>query len=122
MDLVLSGHIIKASILEIVGQLKKELTNGKLRDVIDKGENVLVSCPVHKGGHENHASCGIYASREGDTEYGAFHCFTCGESGPLWHFVALCFDETDQFGKDWLLERFGNTLVDMGYGFNAPIE
>lgn len=122
MELIIEGHLITAPITEILSQLKRELKNGKLRDIVDKGENVLVSCPVHKGGRENHASCGIYASREGEVEYGSFHCFTCGERGPLYRFVALCFDESESFGKEWLLERFGNTLFQSNYGFESEIK
>lgn len=111
MDLIIDGHLIDTPIREILIQIKRELTNGKLAEILDKGDNILVSCPVHKGGHEKHASCGIYTVRDGNTEYGAYHCFTCGESGPLWKFVAQCFDQPEAFGKEWLLERFGNTLV-----------
>lgn len=40
------------------------------------------------------------------------NCFTCNDSGPLYHFVAECFDKDDEFGKEWLLGRFGHTLVE----------
>ena len=36
MDLIVDGHLIDAPILEIIQQIKSELTNGKLRDIIDK--------------------------------------------------------------------------------------
>ena len=78
-----------------------ELTNGKLGTIQVKGDNVRVTCPSHKDGQESHPSCGIYAGDSDDIEYGTFHCFTCNSGGPLYHFVAECFDESDEFGKDW---------------------
>lgn len=39
------------------------------------------------------------------------HCFTCGESGPLYHFVGQCFDADDEYGKDWLTLHFGSTIL-----------
>jgi DNA primase len=122
MDLIINGHLIDAPIIEILNQVKRELTNGKLRDIQPKGDDILVTCPHHKGGHENNPSCGVYASRQGDVEYGSFHCFTCNSSGPLWHFIAECFEESDSFGKEWLLERFGNTLIQSDYGLMPSID
>lgn len=111
MLLKINNYVINAPIWDIVKKIKSELTNGKLKDIQDKGDNIRVSCPTHKNGKENHASCDIYCGDSPDVEYGFFKCFTCGEQGSLWHFVAECFDETDEFGKEWLIERFGNIFV-----------
>lgn len=111
-QLVINGHIIDAPMKLILSTIKKELRNGKLSSIEDKGDNFRVTCPSHKGGHEQNSSCQIYCGNSSDVEYGYMFCFTCGERGPLYHFVAECFDETDEFGKQWLLDRFGNTLVD----------
>ena len=110
-ELILDNKVIDAPIIDIVKQLKKELTNGKLKDIIDKHDNILVTCPHHKDGMENHASCNIYSGDADDIEYGMVNCFTCGFKGPLYHFIAECFDASDEFGKEWLEERFGNIFT-----------
>lgn len=120
-NLVINGHIINAPIQDILKTIKLELTNGKLRFIDNsiKNDNIWVTCPSHKLGKEQKASCQIYCGN-GDVEYGTMHCFTCGESGPLYHFVGECFDEDDDFGKAWLLTHFGGKLstgtVDSEYG------
>lgn len=112
-NLVINGHIINAPIKDILYAIKKELINGKLRVIEDvKNDNITVTCPFHKLGKESHPSSQIYCGDSPDIEYGTFHCFTCGESGPLYHFVGECFDEGDEFGKQWLLTHFGNALLE----------
>ena len=111
-DLIINNHIIDTPIETILRQIKQELTNGKLEKIEKRGDNFCVTCPTHKAGHEQKPSCYIYCGNSSDIEYGTMHCFTCGESGPLYHFVAECFDKNDAWGKAWLLERFGSTLVE----------
>ena len=113
MDFKVNNKVITEPIKNILLKLKSELKNGKLNDIIDKGDNYLITCPVHKGGHESHPSCQIYADRYGELEYGKVHCFTCGYVDNLSGFIEKCFDElTPNFGIDWLLERFGATYVE----------
>ena len=108
MELIVDNHIIDAPIETILKAVKSELRNGKLRVFERRGDNYSVTCPSHKGGKESHPSCQIYCGTSKDVEYGHMYCFTCGEQGPLWHFIAECFDETDEFGKEWLVSRFGD--------------
>lgn len=111
-DLIINNHIINAPIGDIINQIKRELTNGKLSQVEHKGDNYKVTCPSHKGGMEQNSDCFVYCGSDPDIEYGTMHCFACGEKGPLYHFVAECFDKDDEFGKKWLLTRFGDTFVE----------
>lgn len=111
-DLIIDGRLIDEPIENILRTIRSELTNGKLRAYERNGDNYFVTCPHHKDGRENHPSCHVYCGSSKDVEYGTMYCFTCGERGPLYHFVGECFDADDEFGKRWLLSRFGNTLVD----------
>lgn len=113
-ELIINNHIIDAPLNKILTTLKSELTNGKLMKIENKGSEFRVTCPnnSHKGGQEKTPSCNICATSSGDIEFGYCHCFTCGFAGHLYHFVAECFDADDEFGKEWLLQRFGHTLVD----------
>ena len=111
-DLIIDNHIIDAPMRTILNQIKKELTNGKLRQIEDKGDNFLVTCPHHKNGMEASPACYVYCGSDPNIEYGWMHCFTCDEQGPLYHFVAECFDKGDEWGKRWLLSHFGDTFVE----------
>lgn len=113
-DLIIGHYIIDSPIVDILYQIKRELKNGKLRDIIEKSgdDDVVVTCPSHSDGHENNPSCGVYKGHDENIQYGSYNCFACGSRGPLWHFVAECFDEDDNFGKEWLVERFGKYCED----------
>lgn len=112
MNLIINNRLIDTSIVKILKQIKSEITTGKLATYHEKHDNVVVTCPFHKSGKELHPSCGIYCGDEPTIEYGWFKCFTCGETGPLTKFVGECFNANQDFGKEWLLERYGNTLVE----------
>ena len=112
-DLIIDHYIIDAPIVDILYQIRRELKNGKLKEIDDsKQDDVLVTCPSHSDGHENNPSCGVYKGHSESVQYGSYNCFTCGSRGPLWHFVAECFDADDEFGKMWLIERFGKLYED----------
>lgn len=114
MELVVNGRVINEPIINILKELRSELSNGKLKDIVDKGDEVVVTCPCdeHKGGMESHPSCGVVAVDTKDVEYGTFHCFTCGESGPLYVLIAKAMNKDEEYAKEWLVEHFGNVFVE----------
>ena len=112
MDLVINNKCIDAPINVILNTLKRELNNGKLKDITDENkDNIAITCPVHKNGMERNPSCQVYTRRDNDNvEYGKCHCFTCGWTGTLAQLVNACFNEYDEtFGQKWLIERFGTS-------------
>lgn len=119
MDLIVKNHIIKTPIINILKQVKSELNNGKLKDIKDKHKDIRITCPFHKNGLEKNPSCGVY-SGDGDLDLppGFFHCFTCGESGPLTKLIGECFDADTSFGEEWLMARFGSELSIEQSGLN----
>ena len=122
-NLVIDNHIISKDIRAILELLKSQLSNGKLRTIkFNDAENVTLTCPSHSDGLENNPSCSIYIGNSDKLMWGNCHCFTCGFSGPLWHFVAECFDKSDDFGKAWLKKYF--TEYEMGdeSGFDEDID
>ena len=110
-SLILKGHIIDTPIEDILNRLQHILTNGKVRGYRPVGDYIMTACPEHKNGLEKHYSCGIYIGDNDSTEYGSFHCFTCGLSGSLSKFVGVCFDKDEEYGEKWLLTYYGNTLA-----------
>lgn len=111
-ELKVDNHIIREPIINILNKLKSELHNGLLKDIAEKSEDVIVTCPRHKGGNESHPSLQIYnKSNNPKLERGFFHCFTCQYSGPLYRLVADCLEVSEEYGKKWLIDNFSDGLV-----------
>lgn len=109
MDLIIDGKIIDAPIMTILTSLKSELHNGLLKDIDrETQDNIPVTCPIHKNGREHKPSCSVYCRKDNDrVVYGKVHCFTCGYTADLPTFVGDCFGADVEFGKKWLLLKFG---------------
>lgn len=113
MELIINNKVIDAPVYDILKQVHKE-TNGRyLNTIIDKGDNVFIQCPFHSDGKEKHPSCTVFA-RDDDkyTDKGITHCFACGISVPLFTLVGHCFDQDDEFGKEWLVQRYSNIFIE----------
>ena len=113
MLLKVRNRVITEPIINILKTARAEADNGKLKDIIDKHNgNLVITCPVHKGGCENRPSCTVSLSTDTDLEPGFAHCFTCGYSAPLTQVITDVFNEEDSsFGEDWLIERFGSLIL-----------
>lgn len=115
-ELEIENYIITAPLIEILQRVKSELTNGKL-DVIEvKGDQIRVTCPVHKDGKENKPSAYIYIG-DGEVPYGTWNCFTCHHSGNFANFIAHCFDKPNAWARQWLISNYGEayseTTIDL---------
>lgn len=109
MKLKINNISISTPIIDILKVLRDTLNNGKLSTIKIMGDNIRVTCPFHKGGHEARASSDIYIGNEIDKlEYGWFKCFTCETSAPFYHFVAGCFESSDEYAKKWLIDNFAD--------------
>lgn len=117
MDLVIGNKVIVTPMQQILEQLRKELRNynGKVKDILpQRGQNINITCPndEHKGGFERHPSCQVFADPDDEyTEFGQVHCFSCGFAMKLPQFIGYCFDEDEEFGKEWLLLRCETAFV-----------
>ena len=120
-QLIIDNYVINKPIEEILTLLKLSLTNGKLKDIENKGDDILVTCPHHDGGHEKTAACNIYIGNDTKLPYGYFNCFVCGEKGSFLKFVAECFDAPESYAKAWLLKNFGGELVAKNLFMGEPI-
>lgn len=107
--LIIRNKLIDAPIDFILKTIRKEINGIKLKDILpEKDNNISITCINHKNGQERHPSCNIYTKEDDDdTEYGKVHCFTCGYTASFPQFVGDCFDESEAFGEEWLIERFG---------------
>ena len=50
------------------------------KDIKRTQDNIMVTCPFHKGGQENRPSASIRINSSDRASEGLFHCFNCGES------------------------------------------
>ena len=120
-QLIIDNYVINKPIEEILTLLKLSLTNGKLKDIENKGDDILVTCPHHDGGHEKTPACNIYIGNDTKLPYGYFNCFVCGEKGSFLQFVAECFDAPESYAKAWLLKNFGGELIAKNLFMGEPI-
>jgi len=120
-QLIVDNYVINKPIEDILNLLRISLTNGKLKDIENKGDNLLVTCPHHDGGHEQTPACNVYIGNDTKLPYGYFNCFVCGEKGNFLKFVAECFDAPESYAKAWLLKNFGGELVAKDLFMGDPI-
>lgn len=111
MRLVINNREISEPIENILKELKKETNKDIFRDIINKGDNIAVTCPIHKEGRERHPSCYIYNKTDGDCEYGTIHCFTCGYKASLSKMISDVLDISPEESNQWLVDNFGNTFI-----------
>ena len=104
------NKVITTPILQILQQLRKETNARYFKDIKEKGNQLCITCPIHKDGQENRPSCFI-TDDSSDEMNGVWHCFTCGASGTLVDLVAHCFNDDILTASEWLTERFADTFV-----------
>lgn len=123
MQLKVRNKIIVTPIYDIICQLRSELNNGKLKNIVDdKKRNVICQCVSHKDGYESHPSMSVFSDpNDEEVEYGKCHCFTCGYTASLPQMIADVFNQPLEFGEDWLLDRFGDVFV-IEQQYLQPIE
>lgn len=113
--------ILNASPAEVINDLKVECLERGLpyfNSTKEGPTNFQFTCPFHAGGQERKPSCGMSKQRvvRGSKVYeeGTVHCFTCGYSSDLPHFIGdvLSAPNPESFGKSWLRRRYGGEEVD----------
>ena len=111
MDLIIQNHIIDGDIETILNDIHRATHGAYLKHINNKGDDIAITCPFHKGGQENHPSCFVYTRKDNDKiPYGFFRCFTCGEQGQLYKLVATCFSCTYEEAKEWLIENYSSSM------------
>lgn len=103
-------------LIDLKGSL---MSNGifLLNDIKPTGDNIMITCPVHKDGHERKPSCGvsIVPKYQGNKiiEPGTVHCFTCGYTASLTSFISSCFGYNDGgiFGNKWIRAQYNTGLT-----------
>ena len=105
-ELQIDNYVVDAEVSDILNKLKFSLTNGKLKDIKVKEDDITITCPIHSGGHEADPDCHINITKNPKLPVGYFHCFACGATGNFVKFVAECLDSTEAAAKLWILNNF----------------
>lgn len=112
--LKINNAYISTPLITIIKDIKNQLFNGKLSVIKDRGDNIRVTCPYHKGGKETKASADIYVGEHSDiVSYGWFKCFTCDQQGPFEYFVAGCFEISIEKAQQWLIDNYADEFNDL---------
>lgn len=119
MPCIIDGNkIIETSIRNIIEYLQQQLFLkhiDKLKAVEYKQNNAIVTCPIHKDGHENTPSCDILLydkeGIKGTVCAGTVHCFSCGYRANIVKFVADCLSISYKKATEWLLSFVDYSLV-----------
>lgn len=114
MQLVIDNKIITAPIIDILRRINRDC--GKYSIIKEHTDYLMVQCPFHKDGKEQHPSCIVASSDEGMSQKGWHHCFACGVDMSLQDAIANCFGITKQQSEQWLIDNFFT-----GYYF-SPVE
>ena len=116
----INGFQLDITYLQLLNDLKQSLLqNGiyLLNDIKPTGENIMITCPVHKNGQEHKPSCGlsIIDKYKGDKliPAGTVHCFTCNYTATLTEFISNCFGYEDAglFGNKWIKAQYNVVLT-----------
>lgn len=119
MQLKINSHIIDAPIIKIINEAKK-LTNSIIFKDIEGdeySEDIIVTCPFHKDGNEQHPSCHILNNQDTPLEYGVVHCFTCGHVNSLPTFLSRSLNISINTIHNWLIKNFSSHQISE---FNLP--
>lgn len=79
----------------------------KLDKIEKKGNNLRITCPVHKFGCESKPSCDVLLEDKFDgrktVPAGTVHCFSCGYSASFVKFISDCLGTSFRKSTEWLL-------------------
>ena len=103
--------------INVITELKRQLSlEGKevFHTIRNSGNDIMTTCPFHKGGRERKPSFGINKNTM------VCHCFACGWSGLLDDVISLCFgyDDCGFYGVQWLTQNFVTVSIE----YRKPLE
>lgn len=121
--LEVNGNIILTPIYQIILDLQAELRyNGSnLLHIVKppRGNgDIIVSCPVHKGGTEQHPSASITTKEKRRKDKvvpaGFLYCFSCKTKMSLDNLISYCFGKNDKgaYGRQWILDHYANFEIE----------
>lgn len=113
--LVVDNKVIETPIRDLLELLRQQLYVyhiDKLNRVEYKQRNARITCPIHKGGHENTPSCDVLLEDKGDIPAGTVSCFACGYRASFVKFVGDCLEIPYRQAAEWVLSISKYSLLE----------
>lgn len=114
--MIVGNKSLNISVYEIILKLKEDLLKhgiNRFKHIKRVGDELQVTCPMHKDGNENKPSAGILLSDKGDVPAGTIHCFSCNYTASLPKLISDCFGvDNIEFGNAWLETNFDNKNIE----------
>ena len=110
--MIINDTVFNTDCYTILTELQQQLKINKINllgVIQDTPDNVMISCPYHKGGQERRPSMGVKKSD------GTCHCFACNEVVGLQQMISHCWGDDSQIGAvgwQWLLKNFLTVSVE----------
>ena len=121
---VIDNKTINVSVYEIILRLKEDLAKhgvNRFKHIKQIGDELQVTCPMHKNGNETKPSAGILLTDKGDIPAGTIHCFSCNYTASLPRLISDCFDISNiEFGKAWLETNFSSENIEERESITIP--
>lgn len=119
----INGNVILTPIYQILLDLQAELkySSSHLLHTIKpphSSSDIIVSCPVHNNGKEQHPSASITTieKHKGDKiiPAGFMYCFSCKSKMTIDKLISYCFGKNDngEYGRRWLLDHYVNFEIE----------
>lgn len=111
-SLVVDNYIIDTPLPTIVERLKL-LTDHKLKDVHVTASEIILTCvnAAHNNAEESHPDAHINLNPD-KAGYGIYHCFACDIATDFIGFLALFFESSRDYAKNWLITNYGQKCKD----------
>lgn len=110
--MIINETTFNVDCMTILKELQQQLQINKinlLQVIQDSSEDVMISCPYHKGGQEQRPSMGVRKDNP------ICHCFACNEVVTLPQLISHCFGDDSEIGAtgwNWLLKNFLTVSVE----------
>lgn len=110
-SLHVGNYIITEPLINIVKKLKEKYPSQKLHEIKDKGSEIVITCVnvEHSNGEEKNPDAHINLD-PAKAQVGTYHCFSCGTATDFIGFIALYFESSREYAKNWLIKNYGIPL------------
>ena len=107
----IGNKIIADSLYTILCKVQQSTHSRYLKDIKVTSNGIRVTCPFHSDGMEKNPDCVVNDDIESEI-YGVYHCFACGAKGYITDLINKCFNQSDEFANEWLLQNCNVVFID----------
>ena len=107
-------YLIDTPIINILYDLRTLYPRGKLRQILPKTDEIILTCvnSEHSNANEAHPDAHINLNPK-VAPFAVYHCFACGLKTDFVGFIAHYFDSSRDFAKQWLIKHYGKLSAEV---------